>query len=247
MPVPVNWFMDWFNSPYYHLHYSDRDEQKAAAFINHFITQLNMSPGSSVLDVACGRGHFSKLFADKGIDVTGIDIAAESITYAIETEGDNLHFYQHDVRLPFRVNYYDYAFNFFTGFGYFKSEREDQNVIRTISNALKPQGTLVLDYLNVHYSEDHLVYLEETKRNDVTFCITRWLDETHFYKKIIVEDERNKAPLEFYEKTAKYSLGDFNDMFAFNNLQLQEVYGDYQFNAYDIKNSPRLLMVAKKK
>ena len=44
-----------------------------------------------------------------------------------------------------------------------------------------------------------------------------------------------------------HALGDFNDMFAFHGLQLQEVYGDIQFGPYDVNNTPRLLMVAKKK
>ena len=79
------------------------------------------------------------------------------------------------------------------------------------------------------------------------FSITRWLDETHFYKKIVVEDEVNlEEPLEFTEKVAKFSLGDFNDMFAFYGLQIQEVYGSYTFESYHVSNSPRLIIVAKK-
>jgi hypothetical protein len=29
-------------------------------------------------------------------------------------------------------------------------------------------------------------------------------------------------------------------------LQIQEVFGDYQFGHYDIRKSPRLIMIAKK-
>jgi hypothetical protein len=35
-------------------------------------------------------------------------------------------------------------------------------------------------------------------------------------------------------------------MFSFQGLQIQEVFGDYQFNGYDVKKSPRLIMIAKK-
>ena len=82
--------------------------------------------------------------------------------------------------------------------------------------------------------------------DDVTYYLTKWFDETHFYKKIEIEDEALEAPLEYTEKVAKFSLGDFNDMFAYYHLQLKEVYGDYSLNAYDIKNSPRMIMVAEK-
>jgi hypothetical protein len=35
-------------------------------------------------------------------------------------------------------------------------------------------------------------------------------------------------------------------MFAYQGLQIQEVFGDYEFNSYDIKKSPRLIMISKK-
>jgi hypothetical protein len=39
--------------------------------------------------------------------------------------------------------------------------------MRTISRGLKPNGFFVIDYLNVHYAEDHLK-LSETKQVDDT-------------------------------------------------------------------------------
>ena len=104
----------------------------------------------------------------------------------------------------------------------------------------------MLDYLNVHYAEDHLVHISEKRVEDVNYYITKWFDETHFFKKIVVEDEETNEPMEYIEKVAKFSLGDFTDMFAYQGLQIQEVFGDYQFNNYDVKKSPRLLMIASK-
>lgn len=242
-----SWYREWFNSPYYHLLYFKRDEQEAASFIDALLQKLNPAPQSKMLDVACGRGRHSIHLASKGFFVTGIDISPESIDDALQHQTEQLEFFVHDMRLPFRMNYYNYAFNFFTSFGYFKTRREHDNTIRTIAQALKPGGVFVMDYLNAHYVETHLTYKSEIEKEGVLFDITRWLDETHFYKKIVVEDEMHlEEPLVFTEKVAKFSLGDFNDMFAFNGLQMQEVYGDYKFSPYDIKASPRLLMVARK-
>lgn len=242
-----SWFRNWFNSPYYHLLYFKRDEQEAAAFIDALLQKLNPSVESKMLDVACGRGRHSIHLASKGFFVTGIDISPESIDDALKHQNKRLEFFVHDMRLPFRMNYYDFAFNFFTSFGYFRTRREHDNAIRTIAQSLKTGGTFVIDYLNAHYVETHLVYKSEIEKEGITFDITRWLDETHFYKKIVVEDEANfEEPLVFTEKVAKFSLGEFNDLFAFNGLQVQEVYGDYKFSAYDVKNSPRLIIVAKK-
>jgi SAM-dependent methyltransferase len=240
------WFKDWFNSPYYHQLYFNRDEKEAAAFIDKLIEYLQPVPGARMLDVACGKGRHSIHLAEKGFDVTGIDLSEDSIREALQHERDTLHFYLHDMRLPFWINYFDAAFNFFTSFGYFKTRREHDNGIRTIAQSLKPDGLFVMDYLNVHYAEDNLVHRFEKEIDGVTYFITKWFDETHFYKKIQVEDEALLEPLVYTEKVAKFSLGDFTEMFAYQGLQIQEVFGDYNFAGYDVNKSPRLLMIAKK-
>ncbi|TAL49116.1 MAG: class I SAM-dependent methyltransferase [Chitinophagaceae bacterium] len=240
------WYTDWFNSPFYHKLYFERDEEEATAFINRLTDHLQPPAGSRVLDVACGRGRHSKIFADLGFTVTGIDISPDSIVYAKQFSKDNLEFYQHDMRLPFRVNYFDYAFNFFTSFGYFNTRREHDDAIRTIANSLKTTGIFMIDYLNVRYAEDHLVYNEEKEIDGTLYEIHRWHDDSHFYKKIIIKDHLLYTPLEYTEKVAKFVFGDFNDMLAYQHMQVQEVFGDYKFNSYDVRKMPRLIIIAGK-
>jgi len=240
------WFKNWFNSPYYHQLYFNRDKKEAAAFIDKLIAYLKPEAGSFMLDVACGKGRHSMQLAEKGFDVTGIDLSEDSIAEALQFETENLHFYQHDMRLPFRVNYYHYAFNFFTSFGYFHTQRENDNAIRTIAQSLKLNGIFVMDYLNVHFAEDHMLHRSEKEIDGINFIITKWHDETHFYKKIMIEDEALEEPLVHTEKVSKFSVGDFTEMFAYQGLQLKEVFGDYNFSNYSLKDSPRLIMIAEK-
>jgi SAM-dependent methyltransferase len=241
------WFKDWFNSHYYHLLYQHRDDREALDFIHTLIQYLHPTPNATMLDVACGKGRHSKALADMGFDVTGIDLSAASIAAAREEENDRLHFYQHDMRLPFRVNYYDYAFNFFTSFGYFRTRREHDNAIRTIAQSLKRSGYFIIDYLNVHYAEDHLEKSFKTEIEEVSFHITKWQDEEHFFKQIQVTDTAHKSPQHLYtERVAKFSLGDFTDMMAYQGMQVQEVFGDYQLGRYDVRRSPRMIILAKK-
>src|SRR3954449_2448025 len=77
------WFKEWFNSPYYHQLYFNRDMSEAAAFIDKLITHLKPAPGSTMLDVACGKGRHSLQLANKGFDVTGIDLSEDSIQEAL--------------------------------------------------------------------------------------------------------------------------------------------------------------------
>jgi len=240
------WFKDWFNSPYYHQLYFKRNDAEAAAFMDILIAHLRPSPNARILDVACGRGRHSIHLSEKGFDVTGIDLSEDSIKEALLHETETLHFYQHDMRLPFRINYFDYAFNFFTSFGYFKTRREHDNTIRMIAQSLKSNGCFVLDYLNVRYAEDHMVNQVEKELDDTHYHITKWQDKAHFYKKIHIEDKTLQQPLEYIETVAKFSLGDFKRMFACHGLHIKEVFGDYNLGEYDPIKSPRMIVVATK-
>lgn len=240
------WFENWFDSPYYHKLYFERDKQEANAFIEKLIQHLKPSVPSTMLDVACGKGRHSRQLASYGHDVTGIDLSEQSIQEALLSSTEKLNFYRHDMRLPFWIHYFDYAFNFFTSFGYFRTQRENDNAIRTIASSLKKNGIFVMDYLNTHFSEDQLIHKSEKTVDDVQFIITKWFDEDFFYKKIEVLDEQLTEPLVYNEKVAKFTLGDFTDMFGYQGLQIKEVYGDYDFNRYDVKKSSRLIMIAQK-
>ena len=238
------WFKDWFNSPYYHKLYAHRDALEAADFIDKLIEHLQPKKGAKMLDVACGKGRHSMQLAANGFDVTGIDLSKESIAAALLHESENLHFYEHDMRLPFWINYFDIAFNFFTSFGYFKTQREHDNAIRTIATALKPDGIFVMDFLNVKYSTETTVAESKQIIDTSTYRISKWSDDKHFYKKILVEDLALAKPLQYTEKVSKFSLQDFENMFAKQSLKIKEVFGDYSFNTYNEEKSPRLILIA---
>lgn len=240
------WYKKWFNSPFYHKLYFERDEKEAQQFILRLLDYLKPEKDSGILDVACGRGRHSKFLASLGFDVTGIDISFDSIEFAKQFEKENLHFYQHDMRLPAWINYFDYAFNFFTSFGYFATRREHDDALGTIVKSLKPNGTLLFDYLNVHYAEDQMVHNEVKTIGTTQYEIHRWMDEDHFYKKIIISDPLLDKPQEFTEKVAKLSLGDFTDMLSFQKVQVVDVFGDYQLNSYDVRKTPRMIVIGKK-
>ena len=240
------WYKDWFNSEYYHKLYFERDESEAEAFMDRLISYLKPLPGSRMLDVACGKGRHSKFLAAKGFNVTGIDISIDSINFARQGEKENLSFFVHDMRLPFWINYFDFVFNFFTSFGYFGTRREHDDATRTIAASVKRDGTVLFDYLNVHYVEDRLVHNEVKTIGSTEYEIHRWHDDDHFFKKMIITDPILSKPLEFTEKVAKFSLGDFTDMLSFQNMQVTEVFGDYHLNPYHTRNTPRMIVMAKK-
>src|SRR5882762_9044446 len=77
--IAPDWYREWFDSPYYHKLYFERNEAEAAAFIHLLLTFLDPPPEARMLDVACGRGRHARILAAQGFDVTGIDLSGNSI------------------------------------------------------------------------------------------------------------------------------------------------------------------------
>ena len=238
------WFKNWFDSVYYHKLYSNRDEKEAAAFIDNLTALLPAS--ASIIDVGCGTGRHSKHLAEKGFIVTGIDLSTYSLQLARRYKNDNLQFYRHDMRLPFGTNKFDVVLNLFTSFGYFETRQENMQVVKNMHNTLKPGGTLVIDYLNMHYTQQHLVCREQKEIDGIIYDIHRWTDEQFFYKNITVTHASLAEPLAYTEKVSKFGLEYFEVMLAQYNLEITSVYGDYGLSDFNEDESKRLIIVATK-
>jgi len=237
------WFVSWFDSPYYHRLYADRDAHEAAAFVNTLVRELCPPRGARALDLGCGAGRHARQLAARGLRVTGMDLAASSIHDARRFASDSLHFVRHDMRVPFGVERFDYVFSFFTSFGYFDSPTEHRRVVRNMARSLSPGGRLVLDYLNVAQAQQGLQPYEERAIDGVVYRITRWTDTRHFYKRIVVGGD-GEAPIEHVERVAKFGIDDFRRMFEMYGLRIDAVFGDYGLGAYSPAASPRLIMFA---
>jgi len=240
------WFASWFDSTHYRRLYAHRDDSEASRFVDTLVGRLRPAAGAAMLDLGCGSGRHARHLARKGFDVTGLDLAASAIAQASEHAGPALRFRRHDMRQPFGRAVYDYVFSFFTSFGYFDAEEEQQAVVDNMAAALTPGGTLVLDYLNAGYADAHLIAAETIAVDGVDYLIRRWSDGRHFFKRIVV-DEADGEPIAYREQVARLSLADFERMLAPRGLDLVELFGDYRLGPYDAGRSPRLILVAKRR
>ncbi len=242
----MSWFENWFGSPYYKILYQNRDEIEAQEFVENLLGYLNPLPGSAMLDIACGEGRFAKQLAEHGYDVTGIDISHPSIEKAKAFETDNLQFFVQDMRLPFYINYFDYAFNFFTSFGYFAHDRDHALAARSFAAALKKDGILVIDYMNAEKVIDGLIHEDTVTRGSYSFHIKKKVERNHIIKDISFTDA-DKKHRHYTERVAAFTLSDFVKIFRPANIHLVSTFGDYKLGPFDPANSPRLIMVFKKK
>ncbi len=239
-----HWYEIWFNTGYHDLLYQHRNEAEAKNFIDRLINFLQPPDGITVLDAACGKGRHAQLLAQKGFDVTGIDLSYKNIREAKKYENEMLTFYRHDMRNMFRTNYFDLIINIYTSFGYFESKLEDLHTMHAFALGLKKGGKLVLDFLNVPFVLKHLMEDESKVINGIEFKIRKDCNNGHILKKIEVNDSGNRSV--YYEKVSALQLSDFENYFNLNQLKLTRVFGDYELTPFDLNSSERMIMIAEK-
>lgn len=239
-----NWFQSWFNSPYYHILYSGRNEKEAEFLIDNLTAWLAPDPGSAVLDIACGKGRHAIYLHDKGFDVTGIDLAPNSISYARQFETNRLHFFVHDMRKLFYINYFDLSLNLFTSFGYFNSNRENLKALNAFAKGLKPNGILVIDYLNVQKVLREMKPSELKSVQGIDFHIRKSLAGGKIIKNIQFTD--NGESFSFSEQVQAITLPDFTQLLGLAGLKIIQTFGNYQLDQFDPNNSDRLLLICSK-
>ena len=142
-----NWWENFFHGvalDFWRAAVSEEQTRFEADFIQK---QLQLSAGAKVLDVPCGNGRLSIELAQRGFQLTGVDIASEFIAEGklkSDAAGVLVDFHERDMRdLPF-VFEFDGAFCFGNSFGYLDDEA-DADFLTAVSQTLKPGSRFVVD------------------------------------------------------------------------------------------------------
>ena len=235
-----NWFTSWFDTPFYHILYKDRDDKEAQSFMENLTSYLNLPENASILDLACGKGRHSVYLNAMGYNVTGVDLSPQSIAFAKQFKNNTLHFDVHDMSKPY-TQQFDAVFNLFTSFGYFENEDGNLNTIKAIKGNLKHNGIGVIDFMNADFVIDNLI-TENTKTVEgIDFKLNRYLKNGHIIKDILFEADGKSYS--YTERVKAITLSDFKAMFQKANVQLLEVFGDYKLNKFNKKTSERLILI----
>jgi SAM-dependent methyltransferase len=240
-----NWFETWFASPYYAMLYVHRDDKEAELFIDNILKYLPLNNQAKILDIACGEGRHAAYIASKGYDVQGIDLSERSISIAKAKEHQHLKFSVEDMRTVVKANHFDVVFNCFTSFGYFDTQSENQLVANAFAAQLKEGAYLIFDFLNVHKTIKNLVEQESKTIDNITFQITRKIDQGFIIKTIEVEDPQ-QGRLVFQEKVAALNKELIAQFFINAGLKLEAVFGNYELAEFIEEESDRLIYIFKK-
>ncbi len=237
-----NWFASWFDTPYYHILYKDRNYREAQLFMDNLTHYLNLPEDAKVLDLACGKGRHSIYLNQLGYTVLGVDLSENSIDIANKNANDTLHFKVHDMREPFEEKY-DAIFNLFTSFGYFEDDADNLKTLKAIKNSISEYGFAVIDFMNVPFVLDNLVAEEVKTVENIDFHLKRYLKDGFIIKEIDFDDQGQHY--HFSEKVRALTLEDFTQMMDEAGIYLLDTFGDYKLKKYQKKTSERLILIFK--
>ncbi|WP_299779450.1 class I SAM-dependent methyltransferase [uncultured Formosa sp.] len=238
----TTWYVSWFDTPFYHILYKNRDDREAQLFMDTLTNYLNIAEDGKILDLACGKGRHSIYLNSLGYHVVGADLSENSIDYAKQFENETLQFEVHDMRTTFKETF-DAVFNLFTSFGYFDEDEDNLKTIKAIKSDLNDYGIGVIDFMNPDYVIANLVPEETKVVDDITFYLKRYVENGHIIKDISFNFEGKDY--NYQERVRALTLKDFEALFEAADAHLIEVFGNYKLQKFDVNTSERLVMLFK--
>ncbi len=240
------WYEAWFDRDEYELVYRHRDDDDAHKVIALIEKAIAPPPGSTILDVGCGRGRHAIGLAENGYKVTGLDLSPRSIAAArrrAEEAAMAVEFIEGDMRDRVCDACFDGAVNLFTAFGYFENEEDHSRAIAAIAASIKPRGWFFQDFLNPSFVRKRIVTEDRRVEGNVEIVQRRLLDEGRIRKDILLR--RDGDTFEFHESVRLLEHEDFEHMYEASGLSMITTFGDYDGHAFT-EDSPRMIMLSRK-
>ncbi len=150
MPATTNTY-DEFASQYAEMMAAqERDGVKPDSNVSRFLDVAGDVSGLTVLDAGCGEGYLSRILAQRGAHVTGIDIAPKLVEMARAKDADGAITWQvADLSQPLPA--YHGHFELVASYFVLNDVYDYQGFLATMHEALKPKGRLVM-FINNPYS-----------------------------------------------------------------------------------------------
>lgn len=248
MSTPLNQINQLHESQLYLYFYEEaltpERTREECAFIEKAI---DLKQRARILDLACGHGRHANFFAQKGRQVTGVDINADFVRLARETAEKQrlgINFQEGNILEIDFEEAFDVALLLFNTFGFF-DRTDGQLLLQKTYRALKPGGRLFLDTKN----RDHL--LKEIKPCHIVekgqdLMIDRLsfdpLTGTTLNRRIYIKDDKRiDAPFKMYA----YHFSELVKLTHTVGFVVEKIYGGWKGESFS-QESRRIILILKK-
>jgi ubiquinone/menaquinone biosynthesis C-methylase UbiE len=152
------WWRDYFGEDFFHLHVDLFPEELSRREVAGMLELMQIPLGARILDVPCGWGRHTALFAEQGYDVVGADLSFD----LLRRGQPGPRYVAADVRQqPFADAAFDVVINVFTSLGLFLDDAEDLAALREAHRLLTPGGRFLLE--SMHRDDVVAAYAERDR------------------------------------------------------------------------------------
>ena len=239
---------DW-TIAYYREQYADSvrpmlTEERSCAEVDFLLRETGLQPGAMVADVPCGSGRHTRIFAERGFRVVGIDQNADFIAAARKQLPSDVTCELHvgDMRQAFGGPY-DLVAILYHSFGFF-SDDENRALLVDWAARLAPGGYLALDIWNRerilrHFAPERIWQASpdlEVTESSTFDPLTSRLTIHYLYT---YSDGRSYT----YDASHRlYTLTEVHELFTAAGLELRSTWGALANTPYTL-DAPRLVAI----
>ncbi len=241
----AEWFEEWFNTEEYLNVYRHRNDEDAEKLVRLILSNIRLNEGADIIDLACGSGRHSILFAERGYNVTAVDLSENLLNVArmtAENLGLDIDFVNADLRNFCITSKFDLAVNLFTSFGYFESDKENFSLFSDACDLLNPGGYFVIDYFNAEFVKKHLIAHSEDSFNGQRIIQERKIVGDRVVKDITIAN--NGTRKKYIESVRMYSNTELEDAIEKSGLNIYKTFGDFDGSNFDLNSSPRIIIIS---
>lgn len=243
--VTDNWFVAAFGE-WYPVVYAHRTVETAVPEANFAAKAVGLKGSDSALDLCCGAGRHLVTLQGYGAHLTGLDYSVQLLEIARKRLNRNTDLVRADMRLLPFAGCFDVVFSFFTSFGYFMEDDDNNAAALNMARVLKPAGRFFMDYLNPLNVERQLQ--PETSRQSQGFTIRerRWIDydRKRVNKQVVVLRDDTVVGTTS-ESVRMYQLEELTALLESAGLQVSNVWGDCSGSNYD-EDADRMVLAGSK-
>lgn len=211
-----------------------------------------------VLELGCGTGNITRLLADKGYDMIGVDNAPDMLEIAMEkkeTEGQDILYLLQDMREFELYGTVKAVVSICDSMNYIIEEEDLLEVFRLVNNYLDPRGIFIFD-MNTEYKYREILG-ENTiaeNREDASFIWDNYYDEEEQINEydlalFIPEEIQGETLYRKYEEVhyqRAYSLETVKNLLEQAGMEFVTVYDAFTHHAPQ-EDSERVYIIAREK
>lgn len=227
---------------------NDVDYKEWADYYFKIFQRYGLSPKLG-LDLGCGTGNLTVELANRGVEMTGVDLSEDMLMVAREkSEGMDILYLHQDMTEFELYGTVDFIVSSLDCINYITDKRDLQRVMKLANNYLEPGGLFIFD-INTRYKLENVI-------GDNTFiledddCFCSWQNEydkrrklSDFYLTFFMKDGENYTRFDEHHTERAYEIEEIKSLIESSGMRLLKVYHNLSFENPK-KNSERVFFVA---